>query len=232
MAYYFAVETTESTFEGLNIKKTQSYKETVKSEEETYECTLEEIDKFTTNFHNLSRLMHTIYSDGAITWSRYKYPLSVLYVDGLEVRKVKGNILLADSKKYIENPNLVLEYIINKIKEKDALFLRKLGLIQDENSIARYKISKLATALEEKIIYDEKTTIEKLKNPLQSKIEEKKIEEVALLLVYDCYINGEGELIFSGEIDYEKLHNTIAFISEYEKELEKNNQYTRIRKPQ
>ena len=45
MAYYFAVETTESAFEALNIKKSETFKKLADTKN-TYECTLEEIEDF------------------------------------------------------------------------------------------------------------------------------------------------------------------------------------------
>lgn len=232
MAYYFAVEITTSSYEATNIKKTRKFKNLFPEDDRPYECTLEEIDKFTTEYKSEESIRNGLYSEDAIPWAYYSRPLSIVHVDGIEVRIVNGNILFADSKKYIENPNLVIEYIINKVKERDTLFLRTLSDTQNENSIAMYKISKLATALEEKESYDKKSTIEKLKYPLETKVTDEIIEELALLLIHDCYLNGAGELIINDQIDYEKLHNIVAFISEYEKALEKKEEHPRIRKPQ
>lgn len=227
MAYYFAVETTVSSFEGLNIKKTEKFKQLF-GEKEGYETTLEEIDKFTTEYYDEKRLSNELHGDKVLSDYYYNHSLSIIYVNGVEVRKVPGNILFSDSKKYIENPNLVIDYIVNKAKEEDSVFFRKLSLILPENNITTYMISVLATAIEDKQIKKLKkefSLLDKLKMLLNKRSDEELIQNIAKSLVQFCYLDGEGKLEFSDTIDYEKFHHTVSFISEYErnKSIEKTN---------
>ena len=47
------------------------------------------------------------------------------------------------------------------------------------------------------------------------------IRNIARSLVEFCYLDGEGKLMFSDDIDYEKFRYTVSFISEYEREYVK-----------
>lgn len=219
MAYYFAVETTQSAFEALNIKKSETFKRLYNTES-TYECTLEEIDRITTEYLDERQLANDLNGEKILPNFRYNNPLSVIYVNGGEIRKVQGNLLFKDSKKLIENPNLTIEYIINKAKEEDSNFFRKLSLILPENNITTYMISVLATAIENKKINHNGHLIDKLKMLFNKRSNDDLIKNVAKSLVEFCYLDGEGKLIFSDTIDYEKFRYTVSFISEYEKEYE------------
>lgn len=223
MAYYLAVETTQSSFEAVNFKKTEKFKKLI-GEQVGYESTLEEIDKFTTSYSNSQQLNYNLCSDKALAGCYEKHALSVIYVNGVEVRKVPGDLLFADSKKYIENPNLVIEYIVNKAKEEDSKFFRDLSLILPENCVTTYMITILATSIENKQYKDLKnkfSLLDKLKMLLNKKSDEDLVRNIAKSLVQFCYLDGEGQLEFTDTIDYEKFHHTLSFISEYERTLSK-----------
>lgn len=223
MAYYLAVETTVSSFEGLNFKKSKKYQKLF-GNQKGYESTLEEIDKFTTEYVDEQRLSNDLQNDSVLSSYYHNHPLSIIYVNGLEVRKVPGELLFLDSKKFIENPNLVIEYIINKAKEEDTLFFRKLSLILPENNVTTYMISVLATSFENKQIKGFKnklSLLDKLKMFLNKKNDEELIQNIAKSLVQFCYLDNDGQLEFTETIDYEKFHHTVSFISEYERNLSK-----------
>ena len=220
MAYYFAVETTESAFEALNIKKSEKFKKLCDTKS-TYECTLEEIDQFTTQYFDEKHLANDLNGDKILPNFRYNNPLAVIYVNGGEIRKLQGNLLFKDSKELIENPNLTIEYIINKAIEEDSVFFRKLSLILPENNINTYMISVLATAIEDKKIKHNAHLIDKFKMLFNKRSNDDFIKNIARSLVEFCYLDGEGKLIFSDTIDYEKFRYTVSFISEYEREYQK-----------
>lgn len=220
MAYYFAVETTHSSFEAVNIKKTRQFKELFQSEE-GYECTLEEIDRYTAEYLDESRLAHDLHGDRVLAWCHRNHPLSIIYVNGLEVRKVPGNLLFAGSKKYIENPNLTIDYIVQKAEEGDSRFFRELSLVLPENNVTTYMTSVLATSLEDNQMIENMNLVDKLKSVLNRTKNEDLIYNIAKSLVQFCYLDGEGKLEFSDTIDYEKFHFTVSFISEYEANLAK-----------
>ena len=220
MAYYFAVETTQSAFEALNIKKSETFKKLYKTES-TYECTLEEIDHFTTEYTNERQLANDLNGDKILPNFRYNNPLSIIYVNGGEIRKVQGNLLFKDSKELIENPKLTIEYIINKANEEDSKFFRNLSLILPENNITTYMVSVLATAIEDKKIKQNRHLIDKFKMLFNKRSNDDFIKNIAKSLVEFCYLDVEGKLVFSDNIDYEKFRYTVSFISEYEKEYRK-----------
>ncbi|MBQ2873493.1 MAG: hypothetical protein IJE89_05795 [Bacilli bacterium] len=128
MAYYFAVATSadNSEYVGLNIKKTNSFQKLYPFSPQKHECTLEEIDKFTTQFSGESQLKLDLDSYKIIPWSCHEGQLAIVYMNDSELRLVEGGILFDEAKKYIENPLLVKEYILSKKQENDTLFFEKL----------------------------------------------------------------------------------------------------------
>ena len=220
MAYYLAVETTQGAFEALSVRKSETFKKLTDSKN-TFECTLEEIDQFTTQYINEKQLANDLNGENILPNFRYNNPLAVIYVNGGEIRKLQGNLLFKDSKKLIENPELAIEYIINKAKEEDSTFFRKLSLILPENSINTYMISVLATAIEDKKIKQNNHFLDKFKMLFNKRSNDDFIKNIAKSLVEFCYLDGEGKLEFSNAIDYEKFRYTVSFISEYEREYGK-----------
>ena len=190
MAYYIAVETQEKNYSALNIKKSGYFGLTNKPDQMVYECTLEEIDGYTTKFQNKDRLMWCLVSERILPAQQHNYSLAIVHTNGPEVRIVDENILYADSKKYLQNPNLVIEYIKNKIEENDVMFLRKLSSTLPETSVITYMIAVLATTMENNYIYGTKSFKEKLTSPRPVPLDETLISNIANALVYDCYING------------------------------------------
>ena len=215
MAYYFAVEESKKSYVALNIKMMENDENTAKKDPSLYECTLEEIDKFTSQYSDEEKMREVLYRNKVIQWCYYKSKFSVIYKNQDELREVNGNFLYADSRKYIEDYNLVIEYIINKVKSKDTMFLDNLSFVVRDDRLTVYMLTSIALTI----------------NPGDKKFDTI-IRNFTQSLIQECYLNGNKELMFSKQIKYEKILKIIAFISLYEKELEKDKPYTRTKKPQ
>lgn len=215
MAYYFAVETEENSYVGKNIKYSGYF-----GNECTYknhcECSLEEIDRYTTKFNNERMLKHCLLSEGIITLFDLDKPLAIIYSEGIERRIVSKNILYKNSQKFIENPNLIIEYITNRYEENDNEFFRQLEETLPVNSIARCMIAKKATEIEKRLLGEITDG-------------SKTISNTAKILVYDFYLCDEGELVIKDETNKESIHQIVSFINDYELRLNKNKQNIKVK---
>lgn len=227
MAYYLAVETENEIFEALKIKKPK-YFNANESDSSTYECTLEEIEEYTTKYPNFHELTHQLASYGILKYRDLNKQLAIFYVKGIEVRKLEGGILYKESKPLYENPQLIIDYIKNKVQENDIMFFRKLQSTLPEKSLITYMVAKLATTMER----NEINNINHAKK--QTPIDGNLVLTLAQSLIYDCYIDGSGELIITDTLDKEELHKMISFITDYEKELKikQTNHVRKREKPQ
>lgn len=212
MAYYLAVETEKGIYEALQIKKERYFKQSSEHQDSKYECTIDEIEAYTTQFKDYQQMSAHLTSYGILRYRDLNKPLAIFYVNGIETKQLEGDILYQESKPFLENPVLVIDYIQNRIKEEDTLFLRKLNSTLPDKSIITYMVAILATSIET-------NHINQLEKKKQKPINQNLVSKIPESLIYDCYLDGSGELINSSTIDKEALHKIVSFITDYEKEL-------------
>lgn len=204
MAYYLAVENKKDFFEAVNIKKTRIYK-TMFESDERYECTLQEIDRYTTRFRQISQLQYELYSSGQVPY--YNNKLSIVDAENSKIISVTEKILFSNSKQYIDNPVLVIDYINHKFWDLDTNFFKELKETLPETDITKGVLEKLILLMKEYTIENKSPVIDELTNTIKS-------------LVYN--LDQDGKLTYPYELNYQKLRNIISFISDYEKILEKS----------
>ena len=90
MAYYFAVETEENSFNAINVKRCRHYFNTTNNYTEPLACTLKEINDVTTTFANEEELKKMLLSVYSLKEEDYNKPLAIFYLNGIERRLVKG----------------------------------------------------------------------------------------------------------------------------------------------
>jgi len=221
MAYYFAVETEKNSFNAINVKRCRHYFETPKYYDEPLAYTLKEIDKVTTTFKDeeeLKRMLLRVYS---LQEEDLNKPLAIFYIDDKEKRLVKGNILYEDSRSMLEEPNQVIEYIKNRIKENDTNFL--MSLIDNlDDSLVIYQLNKIITLIEMNQTNNSSN--------IKSIIKEDFITTVIDALIHDYYIDDKGTTKFKKNINYEKLHIIVSTISKYQLSLKNNISKKKIKK--
>ena len=218
MAYYFAVETEENSFNAINVKRCRHYFKTTNNYNEPLACTLKEINDVTTTFANEEELKKMLLSVYSLKEEDYNKPLAIFYLNGIERRLVKGNILYEDSRYLLEEPNKVIEYIQEECKNNDFTFFRELSKIYPNDSICKSLICKIASLLEGK------TNNENISN-------ESLAIEATKILMNNTEINSNGMISYKNTINYEKLHTLVSFISEYKLSLQNdlNNQKRRVK---
>ena len=215
MAYYFAVEAEKNNYIGKNIRNSKLFG----AEHCTttpYECTLGEIDNFTSEFQDETQLKEQLLKEEIIEESDLDKNIVIFFIRNIERRIVGGNILYRDSKKMLDNPLNAVEYIKNQAKENNSHFFRELSKKLPHGTINKSLVCKLASLLE----------IES-----NEELNDKMIDEVARLLIYRSSINKNGSSIICGDrINPENLHNVLSFISDYEKGLIKTSNYQKTLK--
>lgn len=214
MAYYLAVETEvqKDKHEGINIRKALQFQK-ISTSDELFDCTLEEINRFTTLFYDEKRLRHELYSEKLLPKHHYYKDFVIVYINGSEKRQVQGKLLFADSRKYIEKPQLVIDYIVNRINENDISFFRQLETLISYDQTTTYLLSKVIQQIEQKLLFQDTN---------KYIVSEKLANNTAHALIQDLSIDEEGTIKFSGNLNYEKFHSTVSFISDYENSLKQN----------
>ena len=202
MAYYLAVERMPNSYEAINIKKTRLGKNLFLNN--TCDCTLEEIDCFTTQYISLEQLTHELYCDKAVAWPNSS--IATVCVSNSEIITIEKELLFKESKKYLDNPSLVYEYLIKELSSCNIEFATELYEKTDDIRV-KEKIMILIGKIKAKLAYDVSLEMAEIKN-------------VAELLVYnieDSEYTQEPRLY-----EYSKIHNVVLAISNYENRLKEN----------
>ena len=203
MAYYLAVERVPNLYEAINIKKTTRGRKLF--ENDTHECTLEEIDRFTSQYNRIETLSYELYSENKVQWPNCS--LAIVHINGTETL-IEKNMIFSKNKKYLENPNLVTDYILNQYKNVNINFFKELALVLSEND--KNRVENLTEDLERSIVC----------NLL---FDESIASAVAKSLI--CNTDSKG-LAKENELNYIKLHNIVVFIANYEDSLKQAKENT------
>lgn len=218
MAYYFAVEIEEKSYIAKNIRNSKYFGSICRGFG-PYECTLEEIDGFTSEFDSEDKLKEQLLKEKIIDKSDLDKNIAIIFTQGFKRRKVDGNILYNDIKLMLNYPNEVIKYITGIAMNKDYNFFRELSKKLPDGTINKLLVSKLATLIELS-----------LTNEDNSELDNNMIDEVARLLIYQTKVKEDGTIAYSNDINTENLHNILSFISEYKKSLTKTSNKTKTLK--
>ena len=203
MAYYLAVERVPNLYEAINIKKTTKGRKLF--ENDTCECTLEEIDRFTSQYNRIETLSYELYSENKVQWPNCS--LAIVHINGTETL-IEKNMIFSKNKKYLENPNLVTDYILNQYKNVNINFFKELARVVSEND--KNRVENLTEDLERSIVC----------NLL---FDESIASAVAKSLI--CNTDSKG-LAKENELNYIKLHKIVVFIANYEDSLKQAKENT------
>ena len=114
MAYYLMVEKKRSEYQPL-ILKNSKYFNTPKSKFKAEGAhSLEEIDRFTTQFPNELELRRTLLNEGILEKEEITRPISIRILHKGEYKKVMYDLLYQDSAKYLNAPLRIISLIMEK----------------------------------------------------------------------------------------------------------------------
>lgn len=203
MTYYLALERKPNSYEAIHIKNTPLGKNLFSNDK--CECTLEEIDCYTTQYTNLQQLTHELYCDRFIPWTHSS--VAIVYANGTNIT-IQKDLLFKESRTYLDNPTLVLEYLISELSSCNIEFAKELSE-KIENVKEKEQLQKLINKMEENKKYD---------NPLEMT----EVMHLAELLVYptDNFEHIQTPRLY----EYSKIHNIVLTIAKYETKLKENKQ--------
>lgn len=210
MAYYLAVERKPNSYEAINIKKTQLGRNLFLNN--NWECTLEELDCFTTQYISLEQLTHELHCDKFIPWPNSS--IATVCVSDSEIITIEKDLLFKESKKYLNNPSVVFEYVIKELSECNIEFATEL-YEKTEDIRTKEKLMILIGKIKAKLAYDVPLEMTELTNVAES-------------LVYNT---DNSEYTHEPRLyEYSKIHNIVLAIANYENKLKENKQsYKRTR---
>ena len=218
MAYYFAVETQKNNYNAINIKRSRTYSHNSYMYENPFACTLKEIDKITTTFKTEEELRLALINCYSLSSENFDKTFTIFYKEGMESRLITSPILYEDSRDFIENPNEIINYIENKSLENNFDFFRQLAITLPAETITKSLVSKIASLIEKSTITGNREEELDRLNIFGGNL----VTETVKLLIYQNYINEQGNVTYTNKINYEKLHNLVGFISNYEKTFNKD----------
>ena len=229
MAYYFAVETAKDDILALNARKTGFGG--VSKQDNIYKFTLEEVDAYTTRFRNKKHFISFLLGQGIINADQSEKNILIVHStnESKGCRKIPGEFIFSEYKDFLNNPILVIEYILNRANQYDYEFFKGLASfipstkenknIKDQfTCISDIMLSELETGNKQGIL-----------QRFNSNGDTPVLENIKRYLLSNHKINKRME------VNYENLHILVSFISSYDAKLSKtkeaNTNNSRARKP-
>lgn len=210
MAYNFMSELKKGVFVPLDLSKSELFKRTSRYKETRY--SLEEIDRFTTNFETQNSLIKHLIEKEILNYQTYNRPLSIrLSQKNGKPKKVMYDFLYQKDRKYLDNPQLLVRDI------------SRMQLYSDFNFCLEYVLHFFD-------FYDCRDIAPELRyyftNSLRNGIADNRLYErdengdfpivrMTKQLLYQ-YHHNYGEVAYDYDnIKYRNLHDVIAFCEHY-----------------
>ena len=238
MAYYFAVETTKDNFLAINARKTgfnaSEEVKCVRKEQSIYQFTLEEINKYTTRFRNKEHLIDFLLSQKIIDGTQSEQRICIVYSENKEkgCRSIPGNFIYRPYKEYLNNPLLVIEYVLNRANNYDHDFFYELSNFvpkEKEKNDAKDNFYSLGLVISSAFCSkDARQEMIQMPNSIDGSFN--------VLDIIQSYLITTDKKTRRKKINYEHLHILVSFISSYDEKLakikEENKGNTKTRKPE
>lgn len=203
MTYYLALERKPNSYEAIHIENTLLGKNLFLNDK--CERTLEEIDCYTTQYITLEQLTHELYCDKFIPWTHSS--VAIVCVNGTNIT-IKKDLLFKESRTYLDNPILVLEYLISELSLCNTEFAKELS-DRVENLKEKEQLQELIKTMEENKEQD-------------IPLEMTELMYLAESLVYTT--DNFGHIQEPRLYEYSKIHNLVLAIVNYENKLKGNKQ--------
>jgi len=211
MAYYIMSEVKRGKFVPLDISKSELFQRNSKYKDTRY--SLEEIDRFTSNFKNIYGLKNYLLKEEIIEPTLYDRPLSIRLPDKENgTKKVMYDFLYQNDRKYLDNPGVLIndigrmqfhrewefcfDYVMHFFKHHDCADIAP--------ELRSYIVSSIRNGITDTALYavDENGDIPIIRFTKQ--------------LIYNYHYNF-GNIVYHTDekIKYRNLHDIIAFCEYY-----------------
>ena len=124
MSYYFMVQTKKGEYIPLDITKSKCFARM--SNSKGMNCTLNEIDIFTTMFFDENELRETLVKEGILPLEYAYKELSIRRKEKGKYIKVMYDFLYQKDIEYLMNPKKIINKINHKLYEDDFRFIQEL----------------------------------------------------------------------------------------------------------
>lgn len=217
MAYYLTIEKKKGNYTPLEINKSKYFTRT--SNLKGNGSTLQEIDMFTMMFNNEKELRSALFRDGLVEMRYAGRPLSIRLLRNNHYYKVMYDMMYQKDIEYIANPKLLIKRINDKLLAGDYRFVEKFAnnflnfhdCLSTAPEVREFAISSSRDLHCCKYFY---SLDENGDNPLI---------RMTKLLIYDYKQGLSGKVEYKETVKYRNLHSVLAFVNNYDKNLEKEN---------
>lgn len=214
MAYYFMVEAKRGTYIPIEIKDSNYFNGEKKQYLKPGAYALSEIDSFTTMFEDEYQLRKTLLIEGVLNPEYQDRSLSIRLYHKNQYTKVRHDLLYQDSKKYLDNPYLVVEFVMDRFYNDDFLFIQKLAA----NYTSYHECANTAT----EVMHGAAHSVHNgTRHEMLDRFDlngDLFVTRLVKLLIYKYTTDYSGYTLYQSEINYRNLHSIIAFINNYYKD--------------
>lgn len=210
MAYYFMVQNKKGEFIPLDITKSKCF--TRLSNSRGMNCTLNEIDIFTTMFFDENELRKTLVEEGILPLQYAYKELSIRRLNKGKYIKVMYDFLYQKDIEYLMDPARIINKINGKLQNGDFRFIQELT-----NHYFKYR--DCSSTLPEVRDYINMSIMLGQKDLRFNKRDENNdnvLIRMLKLLIYEYIQDRNGKVRYTNKIKYLNLHSMIAFTNNYE----------------
>lgn len=213
MSYYFMVEIKRGEYIPLDITKSKCFSRQSKSK--GMNCTLNEIDIFTTMFFNENELRETLIKEGILPLVYAYKELSIRRLNKGKYIKVMYDFLYQKDIEFIMEPKRIINKINNKLYNNDFRFIEELT----NHYYKYYDCSSTLPEVREYISTSIRLGYKDLRFNKRDENNDNVLVRMLKLLIYEYKQGRNGKLYYTNKIKYPNLHNIIAFTNNYEQKF-------------
>ena len=221
MAYYFTIETKRGEFRPISISDSVYFQNEVRKYKKPCAYTLEEIDNFTMMFNNEIELRERLTQEGTLPLKYFDKPLSIRYSIKDEFIKVPNDFLYQNDIEFIANPPRLVKYILKRYYDNDFLLIKRIVNKFSEHRRCQSTIPEVRQFIEISIREGKRCSF---LDEIDENGDNLIIRLIKLIILESIDDYKTGKVIYKNKLNYRNLHDLIALIRNYDKELIKQSQ--------
>ena len=218
MAYYFTIETKRGEFQPISISNSIYFQNQVRKYKKPCAYTLEEIDNFTMMFNNEIELRERLVAEGTLPLKYFDKPLSIRYSIKDEFIKVPNDFLYQDDLEFIADPPRLVKHILKRYYKNDFLLIKRIVNKFSEHRRCQSTLPEVRQFIEISIREGKRCSF---LDETDENGDNLIIRLIKLIILESTDDYKTGRVIYKDKLNYRNLHDLIALIKNYDKELTK-----------
>ena len=221
MAYYFTVETKRGEFQSIDIKNSIYFQNINRKFKKPCAYSLDEIDNFTMMFDDEIELRERLVEEGILPLKYFDKPLSIRYSKKDEYIKVPNDFLYQKDIEFVNDPPRLVKHILRRYYDNDFLLIKRIVNKFSEHHRCKSTIPEVRQFIEISIRESKRC---QFLDEIDENGDNLIIRLIKLIIIesYDDYKT--GKVVYTNKLNYRNLHDLIALIRNYDKELTKQSQ--------